>query len=137
MNVNATSRATMALLLTLAASMPGCIECDGLLGSGMEVLQKAGCDELDGKLAALRAEIGAIERERSRCYPPPAVEVPRRRAPRSSSELRAAVTLGTYDVPVSDVILFGGPLTLKEVILLPFVASCAHPAAIASSLYRG
>jgi hypothetical protein len=136
MNVNVTSRATMALLLTLAASMPGCIECDGLLGSGMEVLQKAGCDELDVKLAALRAEIGAIERERSRCYPPPAVEAPRRPAPRSS-ELRAAVTLGTYDVPVSDVILFGGPLTLKEVILLPFVASCAHPAAIASSLYRG
>ena len=126
----------MALLLTLAASMPGCIGCDGLLGSGMEVLQKARCDELDGKLAALRAEIGAIERERSRCYPTPAVEVPRRRAPRSS-ELRAAVTLGTYDVPVSDVILLGGPLTLKEVILLPFVASCAHPAAIASSLYRG
>ena len=132
--MDVTSTATMALLLTLAVVMP--IECDGLLGSGMEVLQKAGCDELDGRLAALRAEIGAIERERSRCYPPPAVEAPRRRAPRSS-ELRAAVTLGTYDVPVSDVILLGGPLTLKEVILLSFVASCAHPAAIASSLYRG
>jgi hypothetical protein len=96
--------------------MRGCFVSGGLLGIGMGEIQTYGCDELDWRLEQLRAEILAIEREKSRCFPQTAFAAPSRRAARPD-QTRAVMLMGSYTdaFSVSGVIVFGGPLSLSEV----------------------
>ncbi len=117
------------------AYVPDFIDSESVLG-----VIEAGCDELDRRLASLQAEITttAIE-QRSRCDPRP-VEVPGRRAHPDLKRAWTAVTVGTYlDVNATserDVITFGGPLTLTEVIA-PFPSSRLRCGFSRFVLFRG